>query len=54
MALAFGRHLDSISKGSSSIMRWSGVIMCLLESRVVLSLQSLLSFTLVMRPWKTM
>lgn len=52
--LAFGRHFEPISKGSSSIMRWSGVIMCLLVSRVVLSLLSLLPFTLVMCPWKTM
>ncbi|KAL2864099.1 cytochrome P450 monooxygenase helB1 [Aspergillus lucknowensis] len=53
-ALAFGRHFDSISKGSSSIMKWSGVIMSLLESPLVLGLLSLVPFSLVMRPWTIM
>jgi cytochrome P450 len=53
-AVAFGREVDSISKGSSSIIQWSGVIMSLLSSPFVLGLLSLLPFSLIMRPWKYM
>jgi cytochrome P450 len=53
-ALSFGRDPSSISKGSSSIMESAGVIMKLLESPIVLSLLSLIPFTLLMRPWQSM
>ncbi|KAF2753863.1 cytochrome p450 monooxygenase [Pseudovirgaria hyperparasitica] len=53
-AVAFGRDFGSIRKGSSSVLKWAGVIMSLLDSSFVLALLSLLPFSLVMRPWKTM
>ncbi|KAF2835334.1 cytochrome P450 [Patellaria atrata CBS 101060] len=53
-ALAFGREFNSIAKGSSSITKWTGTIMSLLDSPFVLGLLSLLPFSLVMRPWKYM
>jgi cytochrome P450 len=52
--LAFGREVDSISKGSSSIIKWSSIIMSLLGSPIVIGLLSLLPFSLIMRPWKHM
>ncbi|EFY97802.2 Cytochrome P450 CYP5081A [Metarhizium robertsii ARSEF 23] len=53
-ALAFGRDPDSISKGSSSISESAAVIMDILDYSLVLGLLSLLPFSLIMRPWKTM
>lgn len=53
-ALAFGRDPDSISHGSSSITKWSAIIMDLLDYSAVLALISLLPFPLIMRPWKSM
>ncbi|RYP38045.1 hypothetical protein DL767_002694 [Monosporascus sp. MG133] len=53
-ALAFGRDPDSIGHGSSSITKWSARIMNLLDYSAILALLSLLPFSLIMRPWKSM
>ncbi|RMZ79405.1 hypothetical protein DV738_g3276, partial [Chaetothyriales sp. CBS 135597] len=53
-ALAFGRDPDTIGHGSSSVTKWSAIIMDLLDYTAVLALISLLPFSLIMRPWKSM
>ena len=53
-ALAFGRDPDSISHGSSSITKWTAIIMNLLDYSIVLALISLVPFSTIMRPWKSM
>ncbi|KAK2877825.1 Cytochrome P450 monooxygenase helB1, partial [Arthroderma sp. PD_2] len=53
-ALAFGRDPDTIGHGSSSVTKWSAIIMDLLDYTAILALLSLLPFSLIMRPWKSM